>query len=50
MQASPLQAEAVRFLQTRMSAEIVRHFAIEADGTFTLDTMALEAEASETGS
>ncbi|MDQ0468139.1 class I SAM-dependent methyltransferase [Labrys wisconsinensis] len=41
----PVHAEAIRSLQARMSEPVQRHFAIEADGTFTLDTMVLVATA-----
>lgn len=40
-----LHAEAIRSLQTGAPEPVKRHFAIEADGTFTLDTMVLEAVA-----
>ena len=35
-------AEAVRLLQERAPAEVRDYFAIEPDGTFMLDTIALE--------
>jgi hypothetical protein len=35
--------EAIRSLQSRMPAEVRRHFALEADGSFTLDTMTIAA-------
>lgn len=34
---------AIRSLQRQASAEIARHFAIEPDGSFTLDTLQIEA-------
>lgn len=36
-------AAAIRRLQERSSSEVARHFAIEADGSFTLDTILIEA-------
>ena len=38
-----LQAQAIRALQGHMPESVARHFAIEADGTFTVDTMTMEA-------
>jgi SAM-dependent methyltransferase len=38
-----LHVRAIRSLQARMSAEVTAHFEIREDGSFTLDTMALEA-------
>lgn len=43
MRTPPLHVEAIRSLQARMPAEVIRHFAVEADGSFTLDTMTLSA-------
>ncbi len=43
MRTPSLHVEAIRSLQTRMPAEVVRHFAVETDGSFTLDTMTLAA-------
>lgn len=40
-----LHAEAIRSLQCGASAEVARHFEIEPDGTFTVDTVTLEARA-----
>jgi ubiquinone/menaquinone biosynthesis C-methylase UbiE len=40
-----IHRQAIRSLQSRMPAEVLSHFAIEADGSFTLDTMTLEAVA-----
>jgi SAM-dependent methyltransferase len=45
MNTAPLHAEAIRSLQTRMSDDVQRHFDIEADGSFTIDTLLLEANA-----
>jgi ubiquinone/menaquinone biosynthesis C-methylase UbiE len=45
MNTAPLHAEAIRSLQTHMSEDVQRHFEIEADGSFTIDTMLLEANA-----
>ena len=39
------QARAIRSLQHGAPPDIVAHFAIEPDGSFTIDTMLLEAEA-----
>jgi SAM-dependent methyltransferase len=38
-----LHVRAIRSLQSLMSAEVTDHFEIQADGSFTLDTMTLEA-------
>ena len=43
MRTPPLLAEAIRALQLEMAADVTGHFAIEADGSFTIDTMTLEA-------
>lgn len=43
MRTPEIHRAAIRSLEARMSAEVVRHFAIEADGSFTIDTMLLEA-------
>jgi len=40
-----LHVEAIRSLQKGASADIARHFEIEPDGTFTLDTLTLVARA-----
>jgi len=37
------QADAIRALQAAMSASVTRHFAIEPDGSFTIDVAAFEA-------
>ncbi|MGP8231410.1 MAG: class I SAM-dependent methyltransferase [Methylovirgula sp.] len=36
------QSDTIRALQAQMSEDVVRHFAIEADGSFTIDTAAIE--------
>ncbi|HLN23313.1 MAG TPA: class I SAM-dependent methyltransferase [Patescibacteria group bacterium] len=36
-------AQVIRSLQARMGDEVARHFAIQADGSFTVDTMTLVA-------
>ncbi len=41
---SPLRIDAIRDLQTQMPDEVRRHFAVETDGSFTLDTIWIEAE------
>jgi ubiquinone/menaquinone biosynthesis C-methylase UbiE len=45
MQTAPVYAEAIRALQKDMSEDVVKHFAIEADGSFMLDTMSMRAVA-----
>ena len=40
---APLAA-AIRVLQAKADADVVRHFAFEADGSFTIDTMLMTAE------
>jgi hypothetical protein len=45
MRTPRLQAEAVRAQQQLASDEVSSHFAIEADGSFLLDVMMLEAVA-----
>jgi ubiquinone/menaquinone biosynthesis C-methylase UbiE len=45
MRTPKVQAEAVRALQQQASDEVRRHFAIEADGSFQLDVMVLQARA-----
>lgn len=42
MRTPPEQERAIRALQTKMPADVVRHFAIEADGSFTIDVAAIE--------
>jgi ubiquinone/menaquinone biosynthesis C-methylase UbiE len=44
MQTPPVLAAAVRALQQRASAPVAAHFELEPDGSFTLDTIAIEAE------
>jgi len=44
MRTPPVQEKAIRALQTQMSTDVVRHFAIEADGAFTIDVATIEAE------
>lgn len=43
MQTPMVQVEAIRALQEVMAEDVVRHFAIEADGSFTIDTAVIEA-------
>src|SRR5260221_12310569 len=43
MRTPPLHVEAIRSLQQRIAAEVTSHFAIEADGSFTIDTLTMEA-------
>lgn len=45
MQTKPLYAEAIRALQADMAQEVAQYFAIEADGSFMLDSMSIEAVA-----
>ena len=40
-----IQVRAIRALQKQMRPDIAEHFAFEADGSFTIDTMTIEAEA-----
>ena len=40
-----LQAQAIRALQDAMPPDVAAHFAIEPDGTFTVDTVMIEATA-----
>jgi SAM-dependent methyltransferase len=40
-----VQANAIRALQTKMSADVVRHFDIQDDGSFTIDVASIEAVA-----
>lgn len=42
MHTPPLQADAIRALQAHMPEEVARHFAVEPDGSFMLDTMVME--------
>lgn len=43
MQTPPAHVEAIRSLQRRAPAEVIDYFAIEADGSFTVDTMLISA-------
>ncbi|MGH6989941.1 MAG: class I SAM-dependent methyltransferase [Stellaceae bacterium] len=43
MRTPTIQADAIRALQGRMSAAVVAHFAIAADGSFELDAAMIEA-------
>lgn len=45
MATPTIRVEAIRSLQKEMSADVVKHFQIEADGSFTIDVMSLEATA-----
>ena len=45
MRTPEVHAQAIRSLQREMSDEVAKHFAIEADGSFSIDTMSLEATA-----
>jgi SAM-dependent methyltransferase len=41
MATPEVQVQAIRALQAQMADQVVRHFEIEADGSFTIDTMTL---------
>jgi ubiquinone/menaquinone biosynthesis C-methylase UbiE len=43
MRTPPAQAAAIRAVQALAPAEVARHFAIEPDGSFMLDTILIEA-------
>lgn len=43
MQTPRIQADAIRALEAQMSEEVVAHFEIEADGSFTIDTASFVA-------
>ncbi len=43
MRTPDVRSQAIRSLQAEMSSDVVKHFEIEADGSFTIDTMSLEA-------
>ncbi|GGE08150.1 S-adenosyl-L-methionine (SAM)-dependent methyltransferase PhcB [Aureimonas endophytica] len=43
MRTPETAAQAIRYLQDALPAEARRHFAVEADGSFTLDTIWIEA-------
>lgn len=45
MRTPEVHAAAIRSLQARMPAPVARHFALQPDGGFTLDTVTLEAVA-----
>ncbi|MFG1416398.1 class I SAM-dependent methyltransferase [Xanthobacter sp. V0B-10] len=45
IRTSALHADAIRSLQQGASAEVARHFEIEPDGSFTVDTLSLVARA-----
>jgi ubiquinone/menaquinone biosynthesis C-methylase UbiE len=42
MQTPAVQAQAIRALQAVMAAEVKQHFAVEPDGSFTIDAITLE--------
>jgi len=44
MATPPLLADAIRALQTKACDEVRQHFAIEADGSFLLDTLVMAAQ------
>jgi SAM-dependent methyltransferase len=44
MNTPQLYVEAIRSLQQRAGADVVRHFEIETDGSFTIDTMLMTAQ------
>jgi SAM-dependent methyltransferase len=43
MATPELHVRAIRSLQSGMAAEVIEHFDVREDGSFTLDTMTLEA-------
>ena len=43
MRTPPVQADAIRALEAVMSASVAQHFAIEADGSFTIDVLTVFA-------
>ena len=43
MQTPPVRAQAIRALQALASDSVTRHFAIEPDGSFSIDVALLEA-------
>ncbi len=45
MNTPSLHAQAIRALQTAAASEVVEHFAIEPDGSFSIDVMMFEATA-----
>ena len=44
MNTPPILVAAIRALQARADQDFVRHFGLEADGSFQLDTMLMVAE------
>ena len=44
MNTPEVHVAAIRALQKRAGAEVIKHFEIEPDGTFTLDTMLMTAQ------
>jgi SAM-dependent methyltransferase len=44
MNTPPIFVSAIRALQAKADEDVVRHFAIEADGSFSIDTMLMTAE------
>jgi hypothetical protein len=45
MQTPPLRRDAIRSLQHGASAPIATYFELEPDGSFAIDSLAIEAEA-----
>lgn len=45
MRTPEINVQAIRALQQAASAEVIEHFAVEADGSFMLDTLLIEAVA-----
>ena len=43
MRTPPVQADAIRALEAVMSQSVTQHFAIEADGSFTIDVLTVVA-------
>ena len=44
MRVSPEMAQAIRSVQSKMAGDVIRHFDIRSDGSFTLDVAVIEAE------
>jgi hypothetical protein len=44
MNTPPTLVAAIRALQARADEGVIRHFAVEADGSFSIDTMLIVAE------
>ncbi len=44
MNTPEIHVQAIRSMQGRAGTEVTRHFEIDADGTFTIDTMLMSAE------